>query len=336
MTSGDECKIQIDEETYELKAINAFLAGDLRLSDLQASLELSRAQTYRLVARVKEYGAAGLRSKRLGVANNATAPERRSAVMAIIRENYADFGPKLAAEKLAELHDMHVSDETLRKWMKEDGLWTDRAGKKPRVFSPRPPRPRRGELVQVDGSYHRWFEKRGPEACMLVFIDDATSEIKLLRLVDHETSYNYMTCLKNYIEKFGCPLALYSDRHSIFRATNPNANGERHPTQFARACGKLDIQVICAKTPQAKGRVERANRTLQDRLVKELRLRNISTVEEANRFLEEYRDTHNKRFARLPEDPVDAHRPRPNQSLDSLLTYTVQRKVFKHLSLSVD
>jgi len=324
----------VDEESYEIKAIREYIAGKIKLADLQASLELSRAWTCRLVARFKKEGPAGLQSRKLGKANNATPPKLKEAVLAIVREKYADFGPKLACEKLKEVHGIAVSDETLRKWMKADGLWTDRETRKPRIFSPRPPRPRRGELVQVDGSYHRWFEKRGPETCLLVFIDDATSELKLLRLVDHETSYNYMSCLKSYIEEFGCPLALFSDRHSIFRATTPDAVGARNPTQFAQACTRLDIQIICAKTAQAKGRVERANRTLQDRLVKELRLRNISTVEDANRFLEEYRHDHNRRFSRPPAENEDAHRPRPNANLYNLLTYTVQRKVFKDLSLS--
>lgn len=204
-----------------------------------------------------------------------------------------------------------IGVETLRGWMMGAGIWTDRTGRQPRIFSPRE---RRGELVQVDGSYHRWFEKRGDEGCLLVFIDDATSEQKLLRLVDQETSYNYMSCLRSYIDRYGRPLALYSDRHSIFRATNPTKNGERFPPQFARACRRLDIKVICATTPQAKGRVERANRTLQDRLVKELRLRNISTFDDANIYLEQYRREHNQRFARVPNDSEDAHLTKPNES----------------------
>jgi transposase len=334
MEHAGSVEIAEDIQPYEIKALEAYLRGELEAKDLQASLEISRSHMYRLLKRFREHGPEGLASRKIGNRNRAYGDEERASIMSIVRENYADFGPTLAAEKLSELHTIELAPETLRVWMKNEGLWVDRAGRKPRIYSPRPPRPRRGELVQVDGSYHRWFEKRGPEACMLVFIDDATSEIQLLRLVEHETSYNYMICLKAYIERFGCPLALFSDRHSIFRTTNPNAVGERNPTQFARACARLEIQIICAKTPQAKGRVERANRTLQDRLVKELRLRNISTNEEANRYLEEYRLDHNKRFARLPADPEDAHRPGPNQSLDNLLTYTVQRKVFKDLSIS--
>jgi transposase len=326
--------IEVDEESYEVKAIRAYLRGELKARDLQASLEVSRPTMYRMISRYRESGPAGLVSKKAGNRNRAYPDEYRQRVLAIVRENYADFGPKLAREKLEKLHGISVSDETLREWMIADTLWKDRQRRQPRTFSPRQPRDQRGELIQVDGSYHRWFEKRGPECCLLVFIDDATSELMLLRFVDHETSYNYMNCLKSYIERFGKPLALFSDRHSIFRVTRPDGNGDRRPTQFARACGALRIRIICAKTPQAKGRVERANRTLQDRLIKEMRLRNISTMEEGNFFLEEYRVDHNKRFAREPLDPLDAHLPKPNEGLNKLLTYTVQRKVFKDLSLS--
>ena len=333
MHANNDVEIEVDEESYEISAIQAYLAGEISIGDLQVSLELGRAQTYRLVGRYRRDGPEGLRSRKKGKRNRAYTDEYREQILQIVRDQYADFGPTLASEKLESVHQICIAAETLRIWMKEEGLWIDRAGRKPRIFSPRKPRERRGELVQVDGSYHRWFEKRGNECCLIVFIDDATSELKLLRFVEQETSYNYMTCLKFYIERFGRPLALFSDRHSIFRSTSPSASGIRTPTQFARACSNLDIRIICAKTPQAKGRVERANRTLQDRLVKELRLRNISTMEEANIYLEAYRKDHNRRFARDPIDQEDAHLPRPNEDLSSLLTYTVQRKVFKDLSI---
>jgi transposase len=327
-------EIEVEEESYEVKALRAYIAGELKAKDLQTSLEVSRAAMYRMVDRYREFGPDGLVSRKAGNRNRAYPTEHREHVMGIVRGLYSDFGPTFAAEKLKKDHNILISTEILRQWMKQDGLWVDRAGRKPRIFSPRKPRDRRGELVQVDGSYHRWFEKRGDDSCLIVFIDDATSELKVLRLVEHETSYNYMACLKLYIERFGRPLALFSDRHSIFRSTNPAGTGVRTPTQFSHACARLDIRIICAKTPQAKGRVERANRTLQDRLVKELRLRNISTVQQANVYLEEYRLDHNSRFARAPADPDNAHLPKPNAELSSLLTYTVQRKVFKDLTLS--
>ncbi|AXJ96446.1 ISNCY family transposase [Sphingomonas sp. FARSPH] len=253
---------------------------------------------------------------------------------AYVRDHYPDFGPTLAAEKLLEQHGEKVGVTTLSRWMKEAGLWIDRRSRRPRIFSPREPRECRGELIQVDGSYHRWFEKRGDECCLIVFIDDATSELMYLQFVEHETSYNYMSGLKIYIERFGIPGALFSDRHAIFRVPNLTSEGERGQTQFARACVRLGIETICAKTPQAKGRVERANRTLQDRLIKEMRLRDISTMEKGNLFLGEYIRMHNEQFARPPRSDQNGHRPAPNLDLRSLMTYTVERKVFKDLTVS--
>lgn len=334
MTNDTDPRIIVDEESYEGKAITDYLAGQMSATVLRKSLGVSRTHMYRLIERYRESGEHGLASKKYGNRNRARSEADREQILMAVREHYSDFGPTLACEKLREIHGIRLAVETLRKWMIAEGMWSGRAGRKPRVYSPRPPRERRGELVQIDGSYHRWFEKRGPEACLLVFIDDATSELMLLMLVDHESSYNYMLALRRYIEMHGRPLALFADRHSVFRATNAKDDGTRTPTQFARACGNLSIQIICAKTPQAKGRVERANRTLQDRLIKEMRLQNISTIEAANAFLEKYRLTHNQKFARPAVDPQDAHIPATNLILDSLLCYTVQRKVFKDLTIS--
>lgn len=323
-----------DDRSYEAKAIQAYLDQELSASDLQASLGVSRASMYRLVDRYRTSGEAGLVSQKLGNTNASRKRADRERIMNLVREHYSDFGPTLAKEKLLERHGEKVSKEALRKWMKEDGLWIDRRSRAPRIFSPREPRECRGELIQVDGSYHRWFEKRGDECCLIVFIDDATSELMHLQFVEHETSYNYMSCLKIYIERFGLPRALFSDRHAIFRVPNLTSEGTRGQTQFARACRSLGIGTICAKTPQAKGRVERANRTLQDRLIKEMRLRSISTMDAGNRFLDEYRRMHNEKFARPPRSDIDAHRPAPNLDLNTLVTYTVERKVFKSLTVS--
>ncbi len=218
--------------------------------------------------------------------------------------------------------------------MKDAGLWKERRDRSPRVFQMREPRQRLGELVQVDGSYHKWFEKRGPETCLLVFIDDATSRIMHLSFVQQETSFNYMFALKQYIHQHGAPEALFSDRFTVFRSAKPDKHGEYRPTQFSTACASLGIQVICAKTPQAKGRVERVNRTLQDRLIKELRLRNIGTIQEATTYLPEYIAAHNARFARPPALPNNAHRALPEGQTDNLLVFTSPRKVFKDLSVS--
>lgn len=327
-------KASRESKSYEAKAIEAYLRKEITAADLQASLGISRTYMYRRIERYKEFGPEGLASRKLGNRNRSYSEDERKTIIALVKEHYADFGPKLASEKLKQRHGIRVGAATLRNWMIEEGIWQTRQKKEPRVFQLREPRPQRGELVQVDGSYHRWFEKRGPEACLIVFIDDATSEVKELEMVDHESAFNYMKVLKRYIERYGRPRALYSDRHSIFRSTNPTSNGKRTPTQFALACRRLRIDIICAETPQAKGRVERSHRTHQDRLVKELRLRNISTLDDANKYLDVYRREHNDRFARQPADPEDAHLPLGNFDLNQLLTYSDDRKVFKDLSVS--
>ncbi|WOE74033.1 ISNCY family transposase [Alterisphingorhabdus coralli] len=321
------------EEDYRVAAIEAYLAKQIRIMDLMATLGKSRSHVWRMISRYKSDGVKGLQSKKTG-GNNRIDPNFRAKVVALVKEHYRDFTPQFASEKLLERHNIAVKPATLRRWMMKAGLWKQRCEIKPSVYSPRQRRERIGELIQVDGSYHRWFEKRGNEACLIVFIDDATSQIMHMRMVEHESSFNYMRCLKWYIEQYGRPLALYSDRHSIFRVNTPGNSSRQSPTQFSRACHELGIGVICASTPQAKGRVERSFRTQQDRLVKEFRLRGISTIEEANWFLEHYRQTHNTKFAKSPLDPEDAHGPQGSFNIDRLLTFTVTRKVFKDLTIS--
>ncbi len=324
----------IVEPEYEITLIEKYLGDEIPFKDLLASLGFSRSHLRRKIARYRELGSAGLtRKKRIG-ASNQIAGDFRVQIVNLVKEHYPDFGPTFAAEKLQERHGISVKAPTLRRWMIDEGLWQTRFERQPKVYSPRARRECRGELIQVDGSYHRWFEKRGPEACLIAFIDDSTSQIMHLRMVEHESSFNYMRSLKWYIEQYGRPLALYSDKHSIFRATNTDASGKRNATQFSRACNSLGIAVICASSPQAKGRVERSFRTHQDRLIKEMRLANVSTIEEANWFLESYRQKHNAKFAVAAFGPVDAHKPAGNFDLEHLLTYTVIRKVFKDLTVS--
>jgi transposase len=224
------------EEDYQISAIEAYVAKQIKLKDLMASLGHKRTQTLRKVKCFKAEGAKGLKSKKIGLSNNSLNREFRVQVIELVKEHYPDFGPVFAAEKLSERQGISIKASTLRRWMIDEGLWQTRFDRQPKVYSPRMRRECRGELIQVDGSYHRWFEKRGPEACLIAFIDDATSQIMHLRMVDHESSFNYMRCLKWYIEQYGRPLALYSDKHSIFRATNTDASGNRNATQFSRAC----------------------------------------------------------------------------------------------------
>ena len=192
-----------------------------------------------------------------------------------------------------------------------------------------------GELVQIDGSDHAWFEERGPRCTLLVFIDDATGQLLQLRFVPEETFFAYCQAAREYFERCGKPVAFYSDRHGIFRVNQPRPLGLTSGlTQFGRAMQELDIEILCANSPQAKGRVERANQTLQDRLVKELRLRGISDLDSANAFAPEFRDDFNRRFAVLPLSSYNAHRPLlPSDNLDLILTHQETRTLSKNLTL---
>jgi len=271
-------------------------------------LGLSIRQVKRLLLRYRQLGAVGLISGHRGKRpNNAIADSVREAILGLVRKHYNDFGPTLAAEKLREKHQHKLSRETLRQWMIADGLWQPKRRKQACIHQRRPRRPCLGELVQIDGSPHHWFEDRGPYCTLIVFVDDATSRLMALRMVPTETTRAYMETLDDYLHRHGRPAALYSDKHSIFRVNHPEHQGEI--TQFTRAIKTLDIEPIHANTPQAKGRVERANQTLQDRLVKELRLQGVSDIQDANAFLPTFIEDYNQRFAVAPQNPGDTHRP---------------------------
>ncbi len=209
----------------------------------------------------------------------------RTEALALVRADYADFGPTLAAEKLAERHDLKLDVETLRQWMIADGIWQSRQQRLGRVYQPRYRRDCRGELVQIDGSEHWWFEGRGPQCTLLAFIDDATSTIMHASFVVTESTFDYFKAVRAYLECHGRPVAFYSDKHAIFRVNSKEAKAGAGMTQFGRALDELNIDIICANAPQSKGRVERCFGTLQDRLVKEMRLEGIDTPEAGNCFL---------------------------------------------------
>ena len=308
--------------------------GELRVDDASALLGLKRRQVFRLLDRMRAEGAAGLISRKRGKPSNRRhSAKLREQIIAIVREHYADFGPTLAREYLIERHGVTVSCETLRQLMIEAGLWKDRDARRPRPYQPRYRRDCRGELIQVDGSKHWWFEDRGPQCTLLVYIDDATSELMHLKMVESESAFAYMDATREYIEQHGKPVAFYSDKHSVFRNNRASANGDGM-THFGRAMEALNIEIICANSPQAKGRVERANATLQDRLVKAMRLEGIATIAEANAFLPGYVTRHNQRFAKAPFDPRDLHRPlAAHEDLRTELVWREWRTVTQALAL---
>jgi hypothetical protein len=297
-------------------------------------LQLSTRQIKRLVRRFRAAGAAGLASRRRGrPSNNRNDAAVRAEYLGLVRSHYPDFGPTFAHEKLVEQHAFPHSAETLRQWLIEDGLWQTRASRASRSFQMRERRPCRGELVQIDGSPHDWFEGRGPRCTLIVFIDDASGELLALRFAPSETTEAYMTVLRDYLDVYGHPVSLDSDRHSIFRVNTPDREGQL--TQLGRALKTLDIEAIHARTPQAKGRVERANQTLQDRLIKEMRLAGLDSIDEANAWLPGFIADYNRRFAVTPADAEDAYRPVRHSAaeLDLILCLHHRRTLSKNLTL---
>lgn len=323
-------------ELDRVGVIEAVVAGRLRQREAAGQLALSTRQVKRLVRRHREHGAAGLASRRRGrPSNHRLSDAVRAQALALVRAHYADFGPTLAHEKLIERHGLALSVETLRKLMIDEGLWQPKRRRHRPVFQLRERRPRRGELVQIDGSPHDWFEGRGEPCTLLVFVDDASGAIVQARFAPAETTAAYMAALGDYLRQRGRPVAVYSDRHSIFRLTQKERANGRTLTQFGRALAALDIEAIQARTPQAKGRVERANQTLQDRLVKEMRLAGIGDIDAANRFLAGFLHDYNRRFAVAPRRPEDAHRPlhQDAEALERILCRQHTRRLSQSLSV---
>ena len=324
-------------EFDRLEVLLGVQSGRLRVEDACTLIGLSRRQVFRLLQGLRDDGAPSLVSRRRGRPSNRRLPDAvRQLAVTLVRERYVDFGPTLAAEKLAELHGCKVSRETLRQWMMADGIWTDRRHRLPSPHQPRRRRDCLGELVQIDGSEHAWFENRGPTCTLLAFVDDATSRLMLLRFVVSESAFSYFTATRAYLEAHGKPVAFYSDKHGIFRVNRKTVTGDEI-TQFGRGLRELNIDIICANSPQAKGRVERAFGTLQDRLVKELRLAGIGTREAANAWLPGFVASYNARFGRAPANEKDLHRPAPARDvLDEALAWREVRAVSANLTLHYD
>ncbi len=304
-------------------------------------LGLSVRQVRRLLKAYRRDGAKGLVHKLRGIpSNNKADPVVLDAAIATVRERYHDFSVTLAHEKLTDHHGFPYSRETLRAAMMVVDLWTPKKEPNPVIHELRERRASEGELVQVDGSPHHWFENRGPACTLLVYIDDATGKLLHLEFAESETTNAYFGATKRYFQRHGRPLTFYVDRHGVFRVNTTKAltarvedsNGK---TQFGRAMDELGIELIFANSPQAKGRVEKVNQTLQDRLVKELRLRGISTTEEGNRFLPTFIEAFNRKFAVVPKSPVNLHRPiTPEDHLEDILLQKHTRKLSKQLTLS--
>jgi len=327
-----------ERELQRVEVLSAVLAGRMTVTAAAVVLAVSRRQAHRLLARYRAEGATALAHRARGRrSNRALGDGLRELALGYVAERYADFGPTLAAETLCDRHGLRVSRETLRGWMAEAGLWRSRKQRR-QFHQPRLRREHLGELVQIDGSEHRWFEDRGPRCTLLVFIDDATGRLMQLRFVASESAFAYFEALEGYLRAHGRPVAFYSDKHAVFRVAKTDARGGQGMTQFGRALAELGIEILCANSSQAKGRVERVNRTLQDRLVKALRLAGVSDLAAGNAFLPDFMAQFNERFATPAARPNDMHRPlnvAPDRLAD-VLCWREQRHVSQQLALSYE
>ena len=310
--AGKDIITMSQKELKRLHIIHKVLDKRLKQIDAAKLLELCAKQISRIAKKVREEGDKGIIHKSRGEpSRNATPNKKKDKIISLYKEKYNDFGPLLASEKLFEIDKIKISDETLRNWLMTEGLWIkNRKHRKHRKWRER--KHFFGEMEQVDGSHHDWLEGRGPECVLMGHIDDATSNV-FARFFKYEGTLPFMDSFKRYIKKYGIPLSVYLDMHSTYKSLKKptiedQLNNREHMSQVERALKELGVGVIHARSPQAKGRVERLFRTFQDRVIKEMRLKNIRTIEEANRFLGYYLPVFNKRFSVQAIEEGNLHR----------------------------
>lgn len=329
-------------ELSRLKAVQEAIDGHITQRTAASMVGLTERQVRRLVSAVRAEGDIGIVHKGRGRPSNRKMPQKvKDKTIALYKRKYHDFGPTLAVEKLLESDGIVISDETLRGWLIDEGLWQKRR----KGTSHRRWRERKecfGEMVQMDGSHHDWLEGRGPGLVLMGYIDDATSEV-FGRFHDYEGTLPAMESFKLYARKHGLPASVYLDRHTTYKSTRKltpeeEFEGMSKPlSQFERALGELGVKVIHAMSPQAKGRVERLFGVLQDRLVKEMRLKGVKTKDGANEFLKEYLPRYNKRFKVCPANETDAHVRLPKHfDLDKHLCIRTDRTVRNDNTVALD
>ncbi len=333
-SGAEKMGIEMSEKAVKRHEVLALVeAGAITQKEGARRLEVTARQMRRIVKCFRQEGPAGLNSKRYGQKpGNAINEAVRQEILGLAQSRYQGFGPTLLTEKLVGEQGIALSVESVRQTLMAGGCWQAKSGREIKRHPMRERRPRFGELIQIDGSPHDWFEGRRAACTLLVLIDDATGRLTQLRFMPTETTLGYMHCLHDHILERGMPMALYSDRHSIFRV-----NGEHEgETQWGRAMATLGIEQICANSPQAKGRVERVNQTLQDRLVKEMRLMEINSPEQANAWLPQYVTEFNAQFAVEATQPEDAHVPwtKDAVALREILSQHEERTLSKELTLS--
>jgi transposase len=327
-------------ELEKIRVLDRLKSKKIKQIDAAKLLGKSERQVRRLQRRYQELGESGVASRLRGKVSNHRLTEKiRTTALSLIAAHYADFGPTLATEKLRNVHGIKIAVETVRGLMIEKHLWIPKRGAVVSLHLRRERRASEGELIQMDGSHHDWFEGRGPKCVLHVAIDDATSKIMGMRFELTESLSGYFELLCSYVMTHGRPLNIYVDRHSIFSVNkkDPSFDKKSRLTQFGRALRDLGINLIHARSSQAKGRVERVNRTLQDRLIKEMRLAGISDIESANGFLSQFIVQHNERFAKPAANPTNLHRPlESHHRLEKILTPQYCRVIQKDLTLSYE
>ena len=340
--AGEDIICMSLREVKRLKAVHEAMAGHITQKAAASMMGLSERQARRLVRAIREQGDMGIVHKGRGTPSNRKTPGKlRDKVISLCKDKYRGFGPVLASEKLLELDGIAISDETLRKWLMAAGLWRKRR-KRSCHRQWRPRKERFGEMLQMDGSHHDWLEGRGPGLVLMGYIDDATNNV-YGRFYDYEGTFPAMESFKGYVRRWGLPVSVYLDRHTTYKSTREltpeeELEGMAEPlSQFERAMKELGVKVIHAYSPQAKGRIERLFGTLQDRLVKEMRLKGIKTRDEANEFLKGYLPVYNRRFRVCPANPTDMHvKPPKHFDLDKCLCVKQERTVRNDNTIAYD
>ncbi len=328
-----EIKMTI-KELKKVDILALITKGKMKMREGAEELGITKRHLRRLCRRYEKEGGKGIAHRSRGQASrNAFTAELNDQIVRLLHKRYYDFGPTFAAEKISEDIERQVSKEKIRQLQIKEGLWKSKKEKERKYHPRRARRSRMGELVQIDGSEHDWLEGRGGRMTLISFIDDATSETVVARFMPYETTSGYMELMKEYIDQRGLPRALYSDKHSIFRQNQNEGYLKGDLTNFGKALKKLGVELICAHSPQAKGRVERSFGTHQDRLVKEMRLAGVETLEEANNFLEKYLEKHNNRFGVEPLIKEDAHKAKGKEvDLNKVFSKREKRTLSKGLS----
>jgi transposase-like protein len=327
---GEDKVLMSVKELRRLLVIHQVMEKKLRQVEASRLLGLTARQIRRISKRVQKEGDRGLAHRRRGKRSNRAFDERKKTdILRMYTKQYSDFGPTLAAEKLAERDGIGISDETLRLWLLEAGITHFRRRARPhRAWRER--KAHRGELIQMDGSHHAWLEDRGPDCVLMAYIDDASNRV-YARFYAYEGTIPAMDSFKRYLRRDGIPHSVYLDKHSTYKAwAKPSIAeqlaGRKPKSQFERALEELGVEVIHADSPQAKGRIERLFGTFQDRLIKEMRLANVRNLNEANQFLSGYLPIYNRRFSVKPVEGVDLHRPIPvGLNLDDILCIQTER-----------